>query len=73
MKPDDVNLCYFKLKLFDLTDIFSYDIGLQRNRDQKSEFVAKTQFLFREKSALFVQILLETINMGIESRPEYRL
>ena len=39
LQPDGVKLCYFKLRLFDLTEFIDismfYDIGLQRYRDKK--------------------------------------
>ena len=46
MKPDGLNLWYFKLRLFDLTEFNVYDIGLQIDKGiRMSEFKEKTQFL----------------------------
>ena len=43
MQPDDVDLWYFKLTLYDLTALGCNNIEIR-----KSEFVAKTQFLCQD-------------------------
>ena len=50
LQPDSVNLWYYKLRLFDLTECIvwnNWDLFIQLQGIGKSEFVAKTQFLCR--------------------------
>ena len=47
LKTDNINLWYFKIRLFDLTDFIidiskDYDIGCKDKGIRKPEFVAKT-------------------------------
>ena len=46
MQPDDVNLWYFKYKLFDLTAFIVWNIESNDIEIRKLEFAAKTQFLY---------------------------
>ena len=64
LQPDDVNLWYFKLRLFDLTELIVWNIkGLGKRvaklQELESEFVAKLNFFgLLAKTQLYYWIII---------------
>ena len=71
MQPDGVKLWYFKFRLFNLTEIIVWKFESLRSATlvcneigiRKSEFVAKTQFLFKIKN-IPVNAIIETVHFN---------